>query len=103
MKYKKPEWAKLYKTRDWYRLRGAQLRDNPCCKYCEMQGRVTLATVVDHIKAHKGNEVLFYDSNNLQSLCKQHHDSTKQREEKRGATIGSDKNGYPIDPDHHWN
>ncbi|WP_327198035.1 HNH endonuclease [Sporanaerobacter acetigenes] len=29
---------------------------------------------VDHIEPHKGNEDLFYDINNLQSLCKSCHE-----------------------------
>ncbi|WP_338080605.1 HNH endonuclease signature motif containing protein [Cohnella luojiensis] len=37
-------------------------------------GRVVAATVVDHIKPHKGNKILFWDKNNWQPLCKQHHD-----------------------------
>ena len=63
---------------------------------------MVLATVVDHIKPHRGNELLFYDARNLQSLCKLHHDSTKQREEKRGVQIGCDVDGIPNDPHHHW-
>jgi len=35
---------------------------------------VTNATVVDHIIPHKGDYKLMYDQNNLQSLCKYHHD-----------------------------
>ena len=94
---------KLYQTKEWYRLRYKQLRKEPCCKYCDDSGRVVLATVVDHIIRHKGDEALFFDPDNLQSLCKVHHDSTKQREEKHGVIIGGDDNGYPVDPEHHWN
>jgi 5-methylcytosine-specific restriction endonuclease McrA len=96
------ERKKLYKTKEWQRLRYHQLRANPVCKYCEAQGRVELATIVDHIKPHKGDEELFFDPDNLQSLCKTHHDSTKQREEHHGSAIGGDKKGYPLDQGHHW-
>jgi 5-methylcytosine-specific restriction protein A len=37
-------------------------------------GRVVAASIVDHIKPHKGNKVLFWDKNNWQPLCKRHHD-----------------------------
>ena len=68
------------------------------------QGRIEVATVVDHIRAHKGNEALFFDANNLASLCKTHHDSSKQKAEARGVQeIGGDVQGIPIDPAHHWN
>lgn len=64
---------------------------------------VTLATVVDHKVRHKGDEAIFYNPDNLQSLCKQHHDSTKQREEIHGIVLGCDEKGTPIDKNHHWN
>lgn len=96
-------WRWLYKTGRWQRLRQAQLTAEPCCKYCDAAGRVTAATIVDHIVPHKGDEALFFDPDNLQSLCKSHHDSTKQREEHKGAIIGGDVDGIPLDPAHHWN
>jgi 5-methylcytosine-specific restriction protein A len=37
-------------------------------------GKVTPATVVDHIIPHKGNHELFWDAKNHQPLCKRHHD-----------------------------
>lgn len=101
-KYLNREWRGLYKTQRWYRLRYKQLQANPCCKYCEDQGLVVLATVVDHKIRHKGDEDLFFDPDNLQSLCKQHHDSTKQREEFHGVVLGCNENGYPVDSSHHW-
>ena len=61
-----------------------------------------MAEVVDHITPHKGNEQLFYDGP-FQSLCKLHHDSTKQSDERTGNIKGSDINGEPLDPKHHWN
>lgn len=94
---------KLYRTKLWYRLRHRQLQAEPCCKYCDELGHVVAATVVDHIKPHKGDEILFFNPKNLQSLCKQHHDSTKQREEKSGVMLGGDDKGIPNDPGHHWN
>ena len=71
---------------------------------CERSGIITVATVVDHIRAHKGDETLFFDPANLASLCKPHHDSSKQKAEKRGVhEIGCSEDGAPIDPSHHWN
>ena len=47
------------------------LRDHPLCVECERQGRVTAATVPDHIVAlvNGGSDT----EDNLQSLCEEHH------------------------------
>ncbi|MCK2183518.1 HNH endonuclease [Halomonas getboli] len=95
-------WRHLYNTRRWHRLRAAQLRDEPLCRFCRDLGRVTPAKVADHITPHKGGEALFFDADNLQSLCKTCHDSAKQRQEKTGSLPGCDLDGLPLDPDHPW-
>lgn len=77
---------------------------------CEAQGRVTAATVVDHIEPHRlawalasgeadaiaAARARFWDRDNWQSLCKTHHDGAKQAEEHGHAppVIGAD--GWPI-------
>ena len=68
----------------WQKARATYLAHNPLCVMCEKDGRVTLATVVDHKIPHKGDQQLFWDSGNWQSLCKRHHDSDKQMLEKSG-------------------
>ena len=104
MKYKTKPWAHLYKTALWKRLRLAQLTRDPLCVYCDAMGRVVMAAVVDHIRPHKGDEIKFYNPDNLQSMCAAHHNSTKKREENRDMiTIGGDVYGNPIDKNHHWN
>ena len=95
--------ASLYKTKAWYRLRHKQLSDNPTCCMCKALGRVVAATVVDHVKPHRGDVGLFYDAANVQSLCKPCHDRHKQRLEKSGILAGNDVSGMPLDPMHHWN
>ena len=65
---------------------------------CLEDGRLTPANVVDHIREHKGDESLFFDSSNLQSLCAPHHNSVKQSEERTGKRIlprGPD--GWPVE------
>ena len=80
-------WRKWYAGKAWRSLRLAQLTKEPYCKYClERDRKYRKAQVVDHITPHKGDKYLFYDPLNLQSLCKYHHDSDKQREE----------NGSPV-------
>jgi 5-methylcytosine-specific restriction enzyme A len=57
----------------WQREREAYLRLNPLCATCALQGRSSLATVVDHIVPHRGDATLFWDVTNWQSLCDAHH------------------------------
>lgn len=76
-------------------MRANQLASNPLCAYCLSLGYVTAATIADHIKPHKGNPRLFWDTSNLQSLCKACHDSVKAREETIGQAIGCDSSGLP--------
>lgn len=70
---------------------------------CSAMGRVTSATVVDHIVPHRGNNELFWDKSNWQALCKPCHDRHKQRLEKSGTEVGCGLDGVPIDKTHHWN
>lgn len=91
-------WQHLYKTARWQKLRAVQLAAYPLCRMCLEDGRLTPASVADHVKAHKGNEELFFDLRNLASLCAPHHNSVKQSEERRGQAIkprGAD--GWPLD------
>ena len=61
----------------WRKLRDAVLADEPLCRSCKAQGRVTAATEVDHIKPFRLagviNETLRTDRENLQPLCKPCH------------------------------
>lgn len=69
-----------YDTR-WDKARRTYLMAHPLCVMCEREGRVTAATVVDHIVPHRGEQRLFWNTTNWQSLCKPCHDREKQREE----------------------
>ena len=37
-------------------------------------GRITAASVVDHIVPHKGDTSLLWDMDNREAMCKYHHD-----------------------------
>ena len=87
----------------WRKARALSLPRHPLCRMFEQVGRITPATVVDHIKPHKGDQALFWDEANWAALCAQHHNSTKQRIEKRGHEIGCTVDGVPLDKGHHWN
>ena len=68
---------------------------------CEKEGKITVATIVDHIRPHRGDPVLFNDVRNWQSLCKAHHDHTKQRVEVHGYSKEvNPATGLYVDPRH---
>ena len=96
------KYHNLYACKQWRALRMHQLQLQPLCAYCLLQGLTVTAAVVDHIRPHKGAKQLFFNPDNLQSLCKICHDKTKQILEKRGVLIGSDITGAPIDQASHW-
>ena len=92
----------LYNSRAWRRRRLEQLRAHPLCKLClDLRGKVTAASVADHITPHRGDPALFEGP--LQSLCKHCHDSWKQQRETSGRIKGCDITGRPLDPRHPWN
>lgn len=68
----------------WQRARVGFLKSHPLCKRCEADGRVVVATVVDHIIPHRGDKVLFWDHDNWQPLCKPCHDRKTATEDGGG-------------------
>lgn len=74
------EHKKLYNNRYWVTQRLEHLSENPLCVDCKKNSYDVLAQVVDHIIPHRGDEVLFWDQTNWQSLCKIHHDAKTRRE-----------------------
>ena len=60
-------------NRCWQKLRASFLALHPLCVECLKKGKTVQATDVDHIKPHKGDKSLFWDSNNLQALCHRCH------------------------------
>ncbi len=65
--------------RNWQSARTAYLAEHPLCRSCRQAGRVAEATVVDHIVPHRGDQRLFWDITNWQSLCKRCHDKKTAR------------------------
>lgn len=96
-------WRPLYKTAAWRKIRADQLARFPLCAMCLEQDAVTPATVCNHTdKAAKATPQGFF-AGPFNSLCKTHHDSTQQRQERRGYVIGCNESGLPLDPRHAWN
>lgn len=93
----------FYHTRQWRTIRQQRLRAEPLCRFCKERGFIVAATVCDHVIAHRGDENLFFDYENTQSLCKRCHDSAKQSEESRGFSRRVGVDGWPTDPRHPMN
>ncbi len=67
----------------WQKGRALFLREHPMCCYCQRNGLVgVLASVVDHIIPHRGDQNLFWDESNWQPLCAPCHDVVKRQEER---------------------
>ncbi len=92
-------WQRWYWTARWRAVRAAQLKAEPWCKFCLQAGEHMSATVCDHVERHNGDPVRFW-SGPFQSLCKTHHDSSKQQAERRGYSGAVDEFGWPIDERH---
>ena len=93
-------WRPWYSSTRWLKLRSMQLKAAPLCAACDRIGRVTAAGVVDHVIPHRGDPALFWDAENLQSLCKPCHDAGKQKAESAGFSGACDASGWPVDPRH---
>jgi 5-methylcytosine-specific restriction endonuclease McrA len=65
-------------TGQWEQARIEFLRAAPFCRFCGNP-----ATVVDHIKPHRGDMRLFWSRRNWQPLCVPCHSSIKQARERR--------------------
>ena len=73
-------WRKLYGRR-WREARALHLAREPLCRFCLKKGATVVARVVDHIAPHRGDQALFWQQSNWQSLCFACHNSAKQRVE----------------------
>ena len=103
--YRSARWAKY---RDGRLVGGAKLvahtRDSWKCQRCGVlctTGRKSPdSAVAHHRKPHRGDLVLFYDPDNVETVCKACHDSTIQGDERRGYSLGIGPDGWPTCPDH---
>lgn len=57
----------------WKRLRDVVLSEEPLCRFCAQQGRITEATEVDHIVPIAHDPTLRLTRTNLRALCKPCH------------------------------
>ena len=69
-------------TYRWNKARLRYLKVHPLCVRCQAKGKLTKATVVDHIIPHRGDQKLFWDESNWQALCKSCHDRKTKTEDR---------------------
>ena len=79
---KTEEERRFYGSNLWKNIRQAHRINEPLCRECKKQGRVTAMYVVDHIQPIRdgGNPT---DGDNLQSLCERHHNEKRNRERRQ--------------------
>lgn len=65
----------------WRAARESFLKLHPLCAECEETGRISLATVVDHITPHRGDLKLFWDRKQWRPLCARCHSRKTARED----------------------
>jgi hypothetical protein len=88
------DWRSWYALERWRRIRRAQLRVEPLCAICSLNGTATTATIVDHVEPHRGDWNAFIGGR-LQSLCAPCHDSAKKLHDRRQEL---DQDGWPVQP-----
>lgn len=84
----------LYNSSHWRKFRARYLYHHPLCVFCARVGKVTPATILDHIKPHRGNLMLFWDKTNVQGLCQTCHSSIKQRIERKHFGLTQKENEH---------
>lgn len=73
----------LYSTARWRRLRWATLvRDLFTCQMCGRLEHDTSKLVADHKEPHRGREAMFWDEENIRTVCQSCHSGAKQKEEQ---------------------
>jgi 5-methylcytosine-specific restriction protein A len=66
----------LYNTTRWRKLRRETLREQPLCRRCGAEHPLE----VHHVRPPRGDEDLFFDPDNLTTLCSRCHRAETNRE-----------------------
>ena len=83
---KRPNASQRGYGSDWRRLRAEHLASHPWCVMCLKAGKRVPAVDVDHIEPIALAPHRRLDPSNLQSLCKHHHSSAKQSQDRRARS-----------------
>jgi 5-methylcytosine-specific restriction enzyme A len=82
-------WLSWYRSPIWKAIKRHRLAAEPQCRECAVEGRTEPATHVDHVEPHQGEESLFMQYENTQSLCRDHHNAHRYQgyQERSGKAI----------------
>lgn len=85
MNRKDSRYYRMIQSKQWRLLRQSQLTEHPLCELCLEQGLYVSATEVHHITpcetalTDAEMQRLMFSVDNLQSLCREHHQSEHRR------------------------
>ena len=68
----------------WSKASASHRRSHPLCGYCALEGRITAATLVDHLYPHRVFDGVFWKREWWVSSCDDCHNGFKQRIERAG-------------------
>ena len=81
---------KAYQSKEWRALRDNWMKMHPLCEECLLEGKVTPAEDVHHVRSPFKDGVINYqlllDKNNLTSLCKKCHGNHHTKEQGHQTT-----------------
>jgi len=72
-------------NRQWSNAARVYRAEHPLCEYCELDGRVVTASLVDHLYPHRGDRRIFWLSKLWVASCTECHSVWKQQLERRGT------------------
>src|SRR6266566_3885921 len=98
----KPAYKRWYHTKRWERRSLLHRKHSPVCVSCKANGIVKEANVADHVVPHRGDPISFWFGE-LQSLCYDCHNNSKQQIERKGFVNDIGLDGWPVDPKHYAN
>ena len=87
---------KWYGSNRWKKARERFLVKHPICecKDCTTAERVQVATVVDHVKPHRGDPALFWDATNWMAMNVSCHNRKSAREQGNSPQGGVPSFGF---------
>ena len=75
--------AKMRNSIRYRIMRARHMDDNPLCALCLESGMVVAATELDHVVPLRIDPDRFWDTTNIQSLCRQCHENKTAEENGR--------------------
>lgn len=96
------DYKKLINTTRWRKLRREVLTAHPLCQRCQLEGRITAAAEVHHVRpveeaiAYDDKQQRMYDPGNLRALCHDCHVKTHTELGRSGREITKRRNAELV-------